>query len=131
MPTPVTDTQIERTPHTVLRRLQPGWPVPVPTTHNSEYRLAVADTVSSTGDGVRRDGERIVDSGDASGVMTSDHERVGMYTEADLVETTLNGEVRVETHSQFGYSEFRVRPTGSDRVPGRPVKDSKPDRGGR
>ncbi len=37
----------------------------------------------------------------------------------DGVRTAKNGLTRVGTHSKFGFGEFRLRPSGADRVPER------------
>ncbi|QKY19673.1 hypothetical protein B4589_004495 [Halolamina sp. CBA1230] len=74
---------------------------------------------SPGGEELRRRETRLVD-GDASyAVETVDHGQVVAYAGSDPVRTAKNGVTRVGTHSRFGFGELRVRPAGTDRVPGR------------
>jgi len=87
----------------------------------------VSGTVATDGrrdDGLRRRDTRLVDGGDAYRVETVDHGQVVGYAGSEPVATARNGVVRVGTHSRFGFGEFRVRPAGDDRVPGRSVGDA-------
>jgi hypothetical protein len=71
------------------------------------------------GDGLRRRNERLVTSDGVFELATVDHGHVVPYTGRDPIGTARNGITRVGTHSRFGFGEFRVRPAGQDRVPGR------------
>ncbi|WP_144925182.1 hypothetical protein [Halorubrum salsamenti] len=68
---------------------------------------------------VRRRETRVVDDGHVYVVNTIDHGQVVPYTSSDPVRTAMNGVLRVGTHSKYGFGEFRVRPAGEGRVPGR------------
>ena len=69
--------------------------------------------------GLRRRGTRLVDGDESYAVETVDHGQVVEYVGDDVVRTAKNGVTRVGTHSRFGFGEFRLRPSGVDRVPGR------------
>ncbi|MFC7021162.1 MULTISPECIES: hypothetical protein [Haloarcula] len=50
---------------------------------------------------------------------TVDHGQVVGYAGSDPIQTAKNGLLRVGTHSQLGFGEFRLRPAEDDRVPDR------------
>ncbi|QLH83801.1 hypothetical protein [Halosimplex pelagicum] len=68
---------------------------------------------------LRRRESRLVQGGESYELTTVDHGQVVPYTGSDPVATARQGVVRVGSHSKFGFGEFRVRPAGADRVPGR------------
>ncbi len=65
---------------------------------------------------LRRRQEQLVVGDDTFDVATIDHGQRVTYTGDDPVSTAKNGVCRVGTHSKFGFGEFRLRPTGDDRV---------------
>lgn len=69
--------------------------------------------------GLRRRETRLVNGDVSYSVETVDHGQVVEYVGDDVVRTAKNGVMRVGTHSRFGFGEFRVRPSGADRVPER------------
>ena len=82
-------------------------------------------------DGLRRRETRLVDGGDVHEVVAVDHGQVVGYAGSDPVRTARNGVTRVGTHSKYGFGEFRVRPAGESRVPGRSMGDAASAGGGR
>ncbi len=70
-------------------------------------------------DGLRRRTGRLVGDGELYELACIDHGQVVGYAGSDAVSTAKNGVLRVGTHSRYGFGEFRVRPAGEDRVPGR------------
>ena len=71
---------------------------------------------------LRRRETRLVNGDEVHTLATVDHGQVVAFTGEDAaVRTAKNGVLRVGTHSRFGFGEFRLRPTGSDRVPERAV----------
>jgi hypothetical protein len=69
--------------------------------------------------GLRRRETRLVSGDESYSVETVDHGQVVEYVGDDVVGTAKNGVTRVGTHSRFGFGEFRLRPSGADRVPER------------
>ena len=69
--------------------------------------------------GLRRRETRLVSGDESYSVETVDHGQVVEYVGDDAVRTAKNGVTRVGTHSRFGFGEFRLRPSGADRVPER------------
>jgi hypothetical protein len=69
--------------------------------------------------GLRRRETRLVSGDESYSVETIDHGQVVEYVGDDAVRTAKNGVTRVGTHSRFGFGEFRLRPSGADRVPER------------
>ena len=69
--------------------------------------------------GLRRRESRLVKGDDVFEVATVDHGQLVGYAGDDPVATAKNGLLRVGTHAQYGFGEFRVRPASEDRVPGR------------
>ena len=69
--------------------------------------------------GLRRRETRLVSGDESYSVETVDHGQVVEYVGDDVVRTAKNGVTRVGTHSKFGFGEFRLRPSGADRVPER------------
>ena len=69
--------------------------------------------------GLRRRETRLVSGDESYSVETVDHGQVVEYVGDDAVRTAKNGVTRVGTHSKFGFGEFRLRPSGANRVPER------------
>ncbi|MFA9516912.1 hypothetical protein ACERIT_06800 [Halopenitus sp. H-Gu1] len=69
--------------------------------------------------GLRRREERLVKNDEIYELTTIDHGQVVGFAGPNPVQTAMNGVLRVGTHSRFGFGEFRLRPTGEDRVPER------------
>jgi hypothetical protein len=68
---------------------------------------------------LRRRTTRLVAGDDVHEVATIDHGQVVTYTGDRPVETAINGIRRVGTHAKYGFGEFRLRPSGADRMPER------------
>jgi len=68
---------------------------------------------------LRRRTTRLVAGDDVHEVATVDHGQVVEYVGDRPVETAINGIRRVGTHAKYGFGEFRLRPSGADRVPER------------
>lgn len=73
---------------------------------------------------LRRRVARIVAGDKVHEVATIDHGQIVEYTGDRPVETAKNGVLRVGTHAKIGFGEFRLRPTASDRVPGRTTSEA-------
>lgn len=74
------------------------------------------DMPSDVRGGLRRRSSRLVDGEETYEIAVVDRGQVVAYAGDRPVETAVNGVLRVGTHSQVGFGEFRVWPADRDRV---------------